>query len=232
MQVVCCVSMATTCILFFIMNMRSFLLLLLFLGACVFSPVSAQTDLLDVAAQALGLSSAEKEDNSGVTFEVKNGAVNFVKIVEGLPLNANDIYDYSLEFVQEAYRLSKYDVTQEDKSRGFIVGEGLFSDFERYGNLVSQYTFSCKHILRVDAKDGRARISIIVKEYDINRERTNGRILTKANVTEVSPFIDSGSLNEPMYEKAFEALRKIAIKSIVALEEDLKTKQPADDGDW
>jgi len=54
-----------------------------------------------------------------------------VKIIENLPLTAGEIYEYSLEFLEEAYKITKYDITQQNSAKKFIVGEGEFSSFER-----------------------------------------------------------------------------------------------------
>lgn len=170
--------------------------------------------------------------DEGVTYEAKNDAVYFVKLIENLPLKANEIYDYSLEYLNEAYKISKYNVSQQNKDKGFLVGEGEFSSFERYGNLISQYTFSCKHSLRIDAKDGRARISVIVKEYNINREKTNGREILTKSLMDVAPIDTANFEKDDMYIKAFNTLRKIATKSINSIESSLRSKQPMDDDNW
>lgn len=186
-----------------------------------------------VQAQILGFGSKDDEIiDEKVTYEAKNDAVHFVKIIENLPLTAGEIYEYSLEFLEEAYKITKYDITQQNSAKKFIVGEGEFSSFERYGNLISQYTFNCKHSFRVDAKPGRARICIIVKEYNVNKEKTNGRETITKSLLDVAPINTANYVNDDMYIKAFGTLKQMAIKSIHAIEESLKNKQSSDAGSW
>ncbi len=204
--------------------MRVYILSLLFLTVLLF-PLSA---FGNCPAAAVSLNEEEED----IKYEVKNGDVHFIKIVEGLPLSADEIYDYSFEFIEEAYKITKYQITQQNRVKGFVVGEGEYLSFESRGNMITQYVFNCKHSLRVDCKDGRVRISVIVKEYDINIERTGSRNVWHKALVDVAPINKENWVDSDMYEDAFYHLKKIAKKSIIQLEENLKSKQPSDAGDW
>lgn len=204
--------------------MRLYILSLLFLFALL-SPLPAFSNS---SVGALSLN----DEESNITYEVKNGDVHFIRIVENLPLTAEEIYDYSLEFIEEAYKITKYQVTQQNRVKGFVVGEGEYLSFESRGNMITQYVFNCKHALRVDCKEGRARISVIVKEYDINIERTGSRNVWHKPLVDVAPINKGNGIDVGMYEDAFYHLKKIVNKSVSQLEESLRSKQSSDAGDW
>lgn len=105
----------------------------------------------------------------------ENKDLVFTKIVQNIKITKDEIYNRALSFYIRTYKDAKSVLQQQDKEAGIIIGKGLFSDFYiskgtfKYlgnKNTVSDY-YSAYHIMRIDIKDGRARIIVTVNSYDI-----------------------------------------------------------------
>lgn len=87
---------------------------------------------------------------------VDEGNLVVSRIVEGIPGSKDDIYTTIKTYFARAYNDSKSVIQTDDKEKGVIIGKGL------YGNLASfslgVWTLKAYHIIRVDIKEGRARI--------------------------------------------------------------------------
>ena len=166
------------------------------------------------------------------TYKVENGGVSFIQIVDSLPHNAAAIYGFAVEYLNETYKITKYEILQENPDKCFIIGEGEFNAFETYAIYPHQYTFTCNPTLRIDAKDGKARVCISLKQY--NQLRTNGNIREekKVNVTDVSPLNADSDESEKMYNKIFLAFAKKTLEVFEDFEEFIRNKQSEDIGEW
>lgn len=96
----------------------------------------------------------------------------------------------------------------------------------------NQYTFNCEHHLRVDAKDGRARICFMVTEYDLLRTNGNKEERNKVKVKDVSPANPDAETSRKMYNKAFLAMAKLAVSTLYDIREMLRSKVTSEVEDW
>ena len=75
---------------------------------------------------------------------------------------------------------------QYEHHRCRIVGKGIYKNVHIGMSLVTTYV-NCWHIVRVDVKDGRARIILTLTEYD--KRISGGIIKTQLSVNERTPRI-------------------------------------------
>lgn len=169
------------------------------------------------------LKSVWKADANGVTF---------VMTVDSLPLSSSEIIAYSKEYLEEAYRPSKYEIETVNTEKSFVVGEGEFVNFETYAAFPNNYSFDCPHHIRIDAKEGRARISLIVTEYEV--VRNNGNIVERTNVKlkDVSPANPDADNSRKMYNKIFLAMAKLVMETMYDFENELRSKMSSTTEDW
>lgn len=165
-------------------------------------------------------------------WKVDDHGVTFVITVDSLSLSSSEILAYSKEYLEEAYQFSKYDIENLNTEKAFVIGKGEFNNFETYAAFPNQYTFNCEHHLRIDAKEGRARLCFIVTEYDLLRTNGNKGERTKIKVKDVSPANPDADTSRKMYNKAFLSMAKLAVSTLYDIREMLKSKVTSDVGDW
>ena len=85
--------------------------------------------------------------------------------------------------------------------------------------------------MRIDAKQGRARICFSFTEYDLIRINGNineNRIVKVKDVSPLNPDSDS----RKMYNKAFFSMAKLAVSTLYDIREMLKSKSSTQAVDW
>lgn len=165
-------------------------------------------------------------------WKVDGNGVSFVITVDSLSLSSSEILSYAREYLEEAYQFSKYEIENLNAEKAFVIGKGEFNNFETYAAFPNQYTFNCEHHLRVDAKDGRARICFMVTEYDLLRINGNKEERNKVKVKDVSPANPDADTSRKMYNKAFLAMAKLAVSTLYDIREMLKSKVTSEVEDW
>lgn len=165
-------------------------------------------------------------------YKVEDGKVTFTIIVDSLPLSSSEILDYAKEYLEEVYQHSKYEIVHLNTEKSLVIGSGEFFNFEQYAIFPNQYSFTCKHFLRIDTKEGRARLCVYADEYDIRR--TNGNIYEQKDVkiTDVAPLNPDNGKAEKMYKKAFLAFAKLVVYTLYELRDELKSKQETKVEEW
>lgn len=165
-------------------------------------------------------------------WKTEGNGVSFVITVDSLPLSASDILAYSTEYLDEAYRPSKYEIERLDPEKGFVIGKGEFNNFESYAAFPNQYSFNCEHHLRIDSKEGRARVCLSIEEYDVLRTNGNKSERNKVKIKDVSPANPGAETSQKMYNKVFLSVAKLAISTLYDIRETLKSKSSTDIEDW
>lgn len=165
-------------------------------------------------------------------YKLNNGNASFVIVVDSLPLSSSEILDCAKAYLEEAYKNTKYEIENISTDNFFIIGRGEFCNFESYAAFPNQYSFTCEHRLRIDAKDGRARLCLYANEYNIHR--INGNIEEDENVkiSDVAPLNPDNDQSKKMYKKAFLALAKLAVCTLYEIRDELKSKQVVKVEEW
>lgn len=154
------------------------------------------------------------------------GNIVYTLTLENLPHSTEDIYDAAKKYLQTAYKNTKYKISYESEDNGVIIGSGSFQQFFQGGNAIKVMTFNVDFQLRIDAKDNRARLQIIAKDYSVatisdigNNEKVN------VDIVSVAPFTDNKD-NKKTYKKAFETLTEIVEKTLYEASESIRSYSP------
>lgn len=155
------------------------------------------------------------------------GNVVFTSLIENLPLSQDDIYIASRNYIENAYKETRYKLLPESNHNGQVGGEGVFSSFFESNSLSKGTIFNAVIHLKIDAKDGRARVQVIVRNYQQvilsdfgNKERMDVLISSTAPLTE-------NKEKQKMYKKAFSALHELVHKTMFSVRETLNATQPS-----
>lgn len=89
-------------------------------------------------------------------YKIDNGAVVVTKVVENIPGTAQEIYIRAKNYFVRSYGDSNSVLQTDDKENGIIIGKGIYANLAYH--TMGMHSFKAYHILRVDIKDGRARI--------------------------------------------------------------------------
>ncbi|MDE6651285.1 MAG: DUF4468 domain-containing protein [Paramuribaculum sp.] len=160
------------------------------------------------------------------------GNVIFDKTIENLPLSKDEIYKAAADYIENAYKDTRYNIVENNSEAGNITGEGELINFHEQGGLVKSVLYSLKFYLRVDAKDGRARVRLIARTYSL---KTLSDVKSSASedviISDCEPI---GKVKNKGHKKAFEILSAFAEKTINNVSEALKSATPAvsADDDW
>src|SRR5690606_35894815 len=94
-----------------------------------------------------------------------NDNVTVVKIIEAPELKKDEIFNRALNYFTYNYVSGKSVIQTKDKENGLIVGKGIYDNVHIGVSLITTYV-DAWHILRVDVKDGRARVIVSLTEYE------------------------------------------------------------------
>ena len=163
----------------------------------------------------------------------KSGNVVVQKIVEGLALQRDDIYLAALKYLENAYKDTKYKIVINSKENGVVAGEGEYLQFHEDNFFPYSYFLNAPFTLRVDTKDGRAKLSIILSYYTGKRSNINESIDIHDQVSAFQPVNEDESEHRKLYTKAFQKLYEKISKTLNEVETVLKsTRSSLPETDW
>ena len=163
----------------------------------------------------------------------KRGNVVVYKIVEGLALQRDDIYLAALKYLENAYKDTKYKIVINSKENGVVAGEGEYLQFHEDNFFPYSYFLNAPFTLRVDTKDGRAKLSIILSYYTGKRSNINESIDIHDQVSAFQPVNEDESEHRKLYTKAFQKLYEKISKTLNEVETVLKsTRSSLPETDW
>ncbi|WP_128152771.1 DUF4468 domain-containing protein [Apibacter raozihei] len=111
-------------------NMRKFILLLVLLTS------------------SLGISQSK--------YEVEDGNIVVTKTIENIGETKDEIYKRVKSYFTRSYGSANSVIQTDDKEGGLVIGKGLYLNMTTF--LLGTWKTNAYHILRIDIKDGRARI--------------------------------------------------------------------------
>lgn len=161
------------------------------------------------------------DDNNNVTYQ---------RIVEVPDVNKDELFSRAQNYFIYNYGSGKSVIQTQDKEKGQIIGKGIYDRLHTFSNGTGWVCLGTWHIIRVDVKDGRARIIITLTEY---QEDFKG-ILTNSNVSKEFPINDEGGRKNIM-GKAFYKSHNKAIESLDLIEKAIKegtTSKQIEDDKW
>ena len=163
----------------------------------------------------------------------KNGDIMISQIVDGLAIQKNEILSVALKYMEDAYKDTKYKIVINSLENGVVAGEGEYLQFHEDRIFPSSYFLNAPITLRVDAKDGRARISVILSYYTGKRTNINTSEDIRDRISEYQPVNESQTERRKLYNAAFPVLFQKAQQTLKEVEEVLKsTRSSIPDTDW
>ena len=163
-----------------------------------------------------------------------NGNVTYSRVIEAPDLTNDEIYNRVLNYFVYNYGSGKSVIQTQDKELGRVVGKGLYNDVHVGVSLITTYV-DCWHIVRVDVKEGKARIILTSTEYE--KKIVGGNTPPSYSTMKVEqefPINPKGYAKTVM-GKAFYKSHKAAIATMDAIEKTIKegnTSKEIENDDW
>lgn len=162
-----------------------------------------------------------------------NGNVCITCVLENLSPNANDIYAAARHYIQNSYKHVKYKITTDNDAAGTIIGEGEYMAFHEGSYFPYSYFLNAPVMLRVDAKEGRARIILTLSYYTGKRMNGNDTAPVHDLISQHYPINESETAHRKLYGKAFPALFEKAKKTLEEIKTALLNTHTSDvDNNW
>lgn len=188
--------------------------------------------LISIIAIASALNALPQIKGQDYTID-KDGNVVVAKIVENLALQKHEIYMAAQKYMENAYKDTKYKIVINSPENGVVAGEGEYLQFHEDNIFPYSYFLNAPILLRVDAKDNRARISIILTYYTGKRSNINETIDIQDRISEFQPINENQAEKRKLYNKAFPTLYQKCQKTLKEVVEVLKsTRSSIPDTDW
>lgn len=163
-----------------------------------------------------------------------NGNLSYQRIIEVPEMEKDDIYSRALNYFVYNYGSGKAVIQTQDKENGLIVGKGLYNDVHIGISIVTTY-IDAWHIVRVDIRNGRARIILTLTEYD--KKVTGGNTPPSYSTMKIEqeyPINEKGMFKTVM-GKAFYKSHQKAIATMDAIERAIKegnTSKQMENSEW
>ena len=150
-----------------------------------------------------------------------NGYVTWTRIIEADSISKDVLFNRAQEYFTYNYGDGESVIQINDRESGRVIGKGRYNDTGNFTS-VAHYSTDTWHILRIDVKDGKAKISISLVEYEMTLTGMNGdRTDYKDLVSDEYPINKKATLKN-VYGQAFVESFKRASKSMDELEKSLK----------
>ncbi|MGM5629922.1 DUF4468 domain-containing protein [Apibacter raozihei] len=104
--------------------------------------------LLVLLTSSLGISQSK--------YEVEDGNIVVTKTIENIGETKDEIYKRVKSYFTRSYGSANSVIQTDDKEGGLVIGKGLYLNMTTF--LLGTWKTNAYHILRIDIKDGRARI--------------------------------------------------------------------------
>ena len=95
-------------------------------------------------------------------FTESNGEWVFSKVIPANKISKDEIYNKALEALSKIYKDSKDVIQNKDKDAGIIIGKGFTDSDIRTINWASICRNRCWHLIKIEVKEGRYRVTITV----------------------------------------------------------------------
>lgn len=144
------------------------------------------------------------------------------KIIENINGSQSEICILAKEYLVDAYEETKYEILKEDIATGTIIGEGMYSKFFSMNVFPNTFYLNATFQVKIDSKNGRARISLFVHEY--GGQRINGNDVEDLSdiIVDFQPINPKNGEKKKLYNKAFPILIERMKVTISKIENALK----------
>lgn len=160
----------------------------------------------------------------------EDGLINFTRIVEVDSLSKEEIYVRALAYFTYNYKNGEDAIQVAEKEAGTIISKGLYDDLHVFSAIIQNvHTW---YILRIDIKEGRARIILSLTEYRVELNKGLSDVEGDYKISNFYPVNKKGN-QKNLYGKAFYESNLRVRKTLDSLEKAIKegigTKNKNDD---
>lgn len=158
------------------------------------------------------------------------GNVTYTRVVAFDSMKKDEIYSRALAYFVYAYNSGKAVIQTQDKEAGTIIGKGIYPRVHT-GMDITVTVFDTEHILRVDAKDGKARMMVTLVQYNMT---TSGGSVVSKNEMAVGMLAPFTTKMKTMGAKAFAKSHEKVQKTFSELERAIREGNTGKEGknDW
>lgn len=163
------------------------------------------------------------DDNNNVTYQ---------KVIEIPGLSKDEIYHRGESYFIYNYGSGKSVIQSQDKETGILIAKGLYTNvFHAKEAFVVRYVDTW-HIVKIEAKDGKARVTLTLNEYDIKTTDGKGTptYYNGIKIFTEYPINPDGKTKNSM-GKAFYYSHMKAVESMGSIEKALKEGNTAKEGE-
>lgn len=194
--------------------------------------------LLIILSGTLGYSQSAKQmlDEINGHWELDdNRNITIVRVIEAPDLSKDEIFNRVLNYFTYNYVSGKSIIQTQDKENGLVVGKGIFPNIHKGVSFVTTY-LDAWHVLRVDTKDGRARVIITLTDYDKVTD-TGGDYnptYSTIKIADTYPINPKGGQKTVMTKAFYKSYHK-AFDTLDAVEKAIKdgsTSKEIENEDW
>lgn len=164
-----------------------------------------------------------------------NNNVTIVRMVEAPDLSVDEIFNRALNYFTYNYVSGKSVIQTQDRSNGLVVAKGIFPNIHKGVSFVNTY-LDTWHVLRVDTKDGRARVIINLTDYDKVTDSGGeyNPTYTTIKIADTYPINPKGGQKTVMTKAFYKSYHK-AFDTLEAVEKAIKdgsTSKEIENEDW
>lgn len=168
-----------------------------------------------------------------------NGNVTYIRIIETGNLSKDEVYNRAQAYFTYKYNDGDSVMQINEKSNGVIVAKGIYKKIYTGSGFMDVLSTDVWHILRIDIKEGKARILLTMSEYIINQTICDlkGNCTTNKSQSIIStqyPINPKGS-RKTIMGKTFVKLNELAKVSLDGIEKAVKegnTSKQLENSSW
>lgn len=149
----------------------------------------------------------------------ESGNVEYQRIIEAPDVDQDEIFNRVMDFFLYYYSMGKSVIQTEDRVLNRIVGKAVFDDV--HTTFFPNNYVDCWHNIAVDVKDGRARATLVLTEFENELIMDYSSFFETYKVSESYPINPNGKTKNKI-GKAFYKSHLAALDALDALERSIK----------
>lgn len=163
----------------------------------------------------------------------ENEYITYHKVIDCPGINKIELYNRAMNYFVKSYDDVNLVIQNRDIVNGIIIGKGVFTKVHIHNTLLQSIIIDTCHILKVEVKDGSARVTLSLTQYD--EAMRGGELPANHYLYPIStqyPFNPNG-YNKDLYEQAFIKSNLKALETIASVERFLTTDSTQNrNDDW
>jgi hypothetical protein len=157
--------------------------------------------------------------------------VTYQKVVDCPEINKTELYKRAMDYFVDNYSDVNSVIQERDVVNGTIIGKGVFKKIQVHNSVLKNSFVDTWHILKVEVKDNRAKITLSLTQYDESvRGSEQPDIHYLYPISKQYPF-NPACYQKDLYEQAFNKSQLKAVETIASVERALLAKSSQNKND-